>query len=97
MPFLLWAVKRSVALPTFPRKKADFSEERRLLYVGMTRAKHYLFLTHAQKRFLFGKTYQLVRSPFIDAIEQELIEAKRPQHIKKRKKDDGQLSLFEDF
>ncbi|MCD6375860.1 MAG: UvrD-helicase domain-containing protein [Caldisericaceae bacterium] len=81
----------------FPEKKADFLEERRLLYVGMTRAKHYLFLTHAQKRFLFGKTYQLARSPFIDAIEQELIEAKRPQHTKKRKKDDGQLSLFEDF
>ncbi len=79
----------------FEERAADPEEERRLLYVGMTRAMHYLFLTHARKRFLFGKTYQLERSTFLDAIEQELIEARKPQRVVRRKKDDGQLSLFD--
>ncbi len=72
----------------------DRQEERRLLYVGMTRAKRYLFLSHAQKRFLFGQTYRLPRSPFLDAIEQELIELQK-RRPRPKKKDDGQLSLFD--
>ncbi|APF17357.1 UvrD/REP helicase [Caldithrix abyssi DSM 13497] len=79
----------------FKEQAADVEEERRLLYVGMTRAMHYLFLTHARRRFLFGQTYQLPRSQFLDAIEQELIEARRAERPPKRKKDDGQLSLFD--
>ncbi len=80
----------------FENQISDVKEERRLLYVGMTRAKRYLFLSHAKKRFLYGKTYQLPRSIFLDAIEQELVELKRHQRRPPRKKDDGQLSLFDD-
>ncbi|WP_456439273.1 3'-5' exonuclease, partial [Caldithrix abyssi] len=79
----------------FKEQAADVEEERRLLYVGMTRAMHYLFLTHARRRFLFGQTYQLPRSQFLDTIEQELIEARKPERPTKHKKDDGQLSLFD--
>ena len=81
----------------FENRKTDPEEERRLLYVGMTRAKHYLFLTHARRRFLFGRTYENARSPFLDAIEKELVELKRQQHKTKPKKNDGQLSLFDDW
>lgn len=81
----------------FENQQADPDEERRLLYVGMTRAKDYLFLTHARRRFLFGRTYENARSEFLDAIEQELLELKSQQHKTKRKKNDGQLSLFDDL
>lgn len=39
----------------------DLEEERRLMYVAVTRAEKRLFLTHCSKRFLYGKTsYQIV-------------------------------------
>ncbi len=80
----------------FESHQADPDEERRLLYVGMTRAKDYLFLTHARKRFLFGHIYKNPRSEFLNNIEKELLEIKRQQHKTKHKKNDGQLSLFDD-
>ncbi len=71
---------------------SDREEEKRLLYVGMTRAKKYLLLTHAGKRLLLGKQHRLNRSPFLDRIEEELLEqAEAPVPI--RKKDD-QMKLF---
>ena len=78
----------------FDNKISDPEEERRLLYVGMTRAKNYLFLTHAKKRFLMGKEYQFERSPFLNKIETELIEAKKQEYKQKEKKKDDQLELF---
>jgi len=47
-------------------------EEMRLLYVGMTRAKSILFLSHASRRRLFGREYRLNRSRFLDTIEDAL-------------------------
>ncbi|MGD8362634.1 MAG: 3'-5' exonuclease, partial [Gemmatimonadota bacterium] len=49
-------------------------EERRLFYVGITRAKDKLYLTHARQRRRAGE-YMLGRlSPFVDAIEADLTE-----------------------
>ncbi|MBN1780626.1 UvrD-helicase domain-containing protein [bacterium] len=75
--------------------QSDINEERRLLYVGMTRAKSLLILTHAEKRQIMGKTVDQKRSPFLDAIEQEWMEMERI-HIKSRAADnkDDQLGLF---
>ena len=41
---------------TIMKDGADLEEERRLFYVGMTRAKEQLFLLHARHRFLFGQS-----------------------------------------
>jgi DNA helicase-2/ATP-dependent DNA helicase PcrA len=49
-------------------------EERRLCYVGMTRAKSQLYLTHAQTRRLHGKDSYPAPSRFIAEIPQELLE-----------------------
>jgi len=57
----------------FPSHKSDLKEERRLLYVGMTRAEKYLYLTYAKKRYIQGKHMEPRRSRFLDAIEEELI------------------------
>jgi DNA helicase-2/ATP-dependent DNA helicase PcrA len=58
----------------FETSAADPQEERRLFYVGMTRAKRYLFLSYAARRRLFGREYRLSRSPFLDPIEEGLLE-----------------------
>jgi DNA helicase-2/ATP-dependent DNA helicase PcrA len=58
----------------FESSAADPQEERRLFYVGMTRAKRYLYLSYAKRRHLFGREYRLPRSPFLDPIEEGLLE-----------------------
>jgi uncharacterized protein (TIGR00375 family) len=78
----------------FEKQTADPDEERRLLYVGMTRAEKHLFITYAANRFLMGREYHLPRSPFLDRIEQDLIEYRKAEYKKPLKKNDGQLSLF---
>ena len=58
------------------RSQTDIEEERRLLYVGMTRAKQDLSLTCAHHRFLHGEYSMNAPSRFIDDIPEELT-----QHI----------------
>ena len=55
------------------RQPADLAEERRLLYVGMTRARQELFLSHADKRMLFGRTLNPQPSRFLKDIPGELL------------------------
>lgn len=79
----------------FQERKSDPAEERRLLYVGMTRAKKFLFLTHADKRTIFGRSYRLKRSPFLAPIHRELVELKEAKHRKKESPREIQLKLFD--
>ena len=46
----------------------DEDEERRLLYVGLTRAKSRLYLSHAVRRDLMGRRLMLKRSRFLDRL-----------------------------
>ncbi len=78
----------------FEQQQTDVEEERRLLYVGMTRASDFLFLSHARQRFLMGRQRSPARSPFLDRIEQDLLQNVRSDHPKKKKPDNQQLSLF---
>jgi DNA helicase-2/ATP-dependent DNA helicase PcrA len=56
-------------------EKADgLEEERRLCYVGMTRAKEKLFLTSAESRMLYGKIDRTRESVFLREIDQTLVE-----------------------
>lgn len=52
----------------------EMAEERRLAYVGITRAEKRLFLTHANMRTLYGKTNLNPMSRFIEEIPEELVE-----------------------
>ena len=52
----------------------EMEEERRLCYVGITRAKEKLYLTWAKQRMLYGKTESRMISRFVDEIPSELIE-----------------------
>ncbi len=71
------------------------AEERRLFYVGVTRAKTRLFLCRARKRRWRGKVREMPPSPYLADIEERLLEQKRsrPSIIRARKRDD-QLDLF---
>lgn len=54
---------------------AEIEEERRLAYVGMTRAKQKLYLSYATQRLYFGSTSANLVSRFIIDIPQELVSA----------------------
>jgi len=54
---------------------AEIEEERRLAYVGMTRAKQKLYLSYASQRLYFGSTSANLVSRFIVDIPEELISA----------------------
>ena len=53
--------------------EGDIEEERRLCYVGMTRAKEFLYLTYAKRRLYFGTTSYGVKSRFVEEIPEDLI------------------------
>jgi superfamily I DNA/RNA helicase len=70
----------------------SLGEERRLFYVGMTRAKDRLLLSRALKRQWRGRVREQAPSPFLADIESELT---RQQHAQlRRKPEDRQLRLF---
>ena len=65
----------------FPHSRAltepvEMEEERRLAYVGITRARTRLFITHAWSRSLFGNTQYNPPSRFLEEIPAELMDAK---------------------
>jgi len=65
-----------------------------LLYVGMTRAKKYLFLTHCRKRSIMGQKLSPDRSHFLDSIGEGLAELSSVEIFTKTKKKEPQLKLF---
>jgi uncharacterized protein (TIGR00375 family) len=71
----------------------ELEEERRLFYVGMTRAKDRLILVRALKRLWRGRLRQLQPSPFLGDIEAELIK-QQMRELPPHKPQDRQLTLF---
>ena len=68
----------------FPHENAmnDFDgleEERRLMYVAITRARQRLYLSHAQTRMLHGQTRYHIRSRFLDELPEECLKWITPQ------------------
>ena len=61
-------------------------EERRLMYVAVTRARENLYLTYAQSRLMYGQTHYNLSSRFLDEIPENLIKKiniaieSKPQH-----------------
>jgi len=61
--------------------RKDLEEERRLFYVGMTRAMKILFLSHARLRFRFGELSYQTPSQFLDEIDETLLD--KVKHTRK--------------
>ena len=51
-------------------------EERRLMYVAITRAEEFVYLSHAKQRFQFGSVHYNDLSRFVLEIEDEIIQKK---------------------
>ncbi|MDY6861829.1 MAG: 3'-5' exonuclease, partial [Thermodesulfobacteriota bacterium] len=92
--FIIGCEEGIIPYTNFSNKEADIKEERRLFYVGMTRARHFLYLSHAKKRFLFGRKMNLPLSLFVKDINDELLNVENENIIRKKRKEDKQLSLF---
>ncbi len=76
-------------------KDLDTAEERRLFYVGMTRAKERLYLTHARRRTMYGKTQEGRPSPFLADIKEELKTYEKAKAMKVKKvAESEQTNLF---
>lgn len=56
-------------------EESELEEERRLAYVGITRAEEELFMTNAFSRTLYGRTQYNRPSRFIEEIEQDLLQS----------------------
>jgi DNA helicase II / ATP-dependent DNA helicase PcrA len=78
----------------FDEGAGNAGEERRLLYVGMTRARQHLILSHAEKRLLYGRTWTLPRSPFLDDIEASLLKTEKSRGPAGRGSGRFQMDLF---
>lgn len=69
---------------TFPHSRCvdnqkELCEERRLAYVGITRAKKILYVTWAVERSQWGKSAEMIQSQFLDEIPADLISWKRKE------------------
>ena len=53
-------------------KSEELEEERRLMYVAITRAREKLWLTRSKSRYLYGRREPSVRSRFIEELKDEL-------------------------
>ncbi len=76
------------------RAPSDADEERRLFYVGLTRAKHRIYLTWSRNRLIYGRREARNLSPFVSDIEQKLLKHEAPQVSAVRKAQQVQLKLF---
>jgi DNA helicase-2/ATP-dependent DNA helicase PcrA len=56
------------------RGKEEEEEERRLFYVAVTRARKYLYLTHAELRTIFGQKQINAPSEFLDDVPEDIAE-----------------------
>jgi DNA helicase-2/ATP-dependent DNA helicase PcrA len=82
----------------FPHQRAlddprEMEEERRLAYVGLTRARHRLYLTHAARRATYGRSAFSVPSRFLHEIPDDLMHG--PRLVARDEEDDDQRPVEE--
>jgi len=82
------------------QEREQLEEERRLFYVGVTRAEQKLFLSYARSRFLYGTQESAVRSRFLDEIDPAVVRTKAGGPIKRKKNrftlDEGEAVDYDD-
>ncbi|WP_204003054.1 UvrD-helicase domain-containing protein [Virgisporangium aurantiacum] len=78
--------------PGSPLTADEEAEERRLFFVGLTRAQDRLYVSHARKRFRHGAEREMAVTPFLSVIDPGLFERKGPEAPRRPK--DRQLRLI---
>ena len=72
----------------------DIEEERRLLYVGMTRARERLVLTTCRRRRVAGRYQDQLESPFLREIPEDLLTEHESPELFRNSRTDGVYSFF---
>jgi superfamily I DNA/RNA helicase len=79
----------------------DVNEERRLLYVGMTRAKQYLYLTQCKKRLVYDVNLNVESSRFLSELDFNLLKSVDDSYVEgylkgvaKARQKKAQMKLF---
>ena len=62
--------------------RSELEEERRLFYVGITRAKENLYLSYANSRYRWGKLIYCEESRFLNEIDKEFVKIIKPNNFK---------------
>ena len=75
--------------------QSEMEEERRLMYVAVTRAEEKIYLTHAMKRYMYGKSNYQVESKFLKELG--IVDIKKPKVETKRRVDDFFLEEKDSF
>jgi DNA helicase-2/ATP-dependent DNA helicase PcrA len=65
-------------------ERDGLEEERRLAYVAITRARHRLYLSHAQTRMLHGQTRYNIASRFLEEIPEALMKWLTPRFSRQK-------------
>jgi len=87
-PYVFMAGMEEGLFPHARVDSADIEEERRLCYVGMTRAMRRLYMTHALRRRVYGDFQANPRSRFLEEVPPERVRAlgggERPDRAERR-------------
>ena len=82
-------------------EREELEEERRLFYVGATRAEERLFLTHARSRYRYGERQSATRSRFLDEIDPDAVRTEVGGTLDQQKDrfsaGDGQTRSYDDM
>ena len=83
----IFPLSRAMNLPS------EMEEERRLMYVAITRAEEKIYLIHATKRFMYGKSNYETESRFLKELN--IVEKNLPKPKEKKKKEDKAQEFFD--
>ena len=83
----IFPLSRAMNLPS------EMEEERRLMYVAITRAEEKIYLIHATKRFMYGKSNYETESQFLKELN--IVEKNLPKPKEKKKKEDKVQEFFD--
>lgn len=77
--------------------RGGLEEERRLMYVAITRAKKRLVISHCRERLLYGNNFSNPVSSFVNEIPQELLDIRELARSRRDDDDDGFDAYFDDY
>ncbi len=83
----IFPLSRAMNLPS------EMEEERRLMYVAITRAEEKIYLIHATKRFMYGKPNYETESRFLKELN--IVEKNLPKPKEKKKKEHKAQEFFD--
>lgn len=82
-------------------EQSELEEERRLFYVGATRAEERLYLTHARSRYRYGERQSCTRSRFLEEIDSSVVRTEVGDELRQKKDrfkaDSGSTQSYDDM